>query len=177
MATHVLSVDIIDRQILKKSTPSYSYSNLNSDSSEEEEESQDDPLILRTTRLILKRGTLPRWAPKGVIKNTLSWVLEESEIELDLYDSLNAAATASTSSSTDSNNLGDAVLNPPEGLPGRTMRVWTRNLDHTTAMAVTEGILMKESVEFQDRKVFEKAKGKGKAREVAGEDGEISENR
>lgn len=99
---------------------------------------------------------------KGVIKNTLSWVLEESEIELDLYDSLNAAATASTSSSTDSNNLGDAVLNPPEGLPGRTMRVWTRNLDHTTAMAVTEGILMKESVEFQDRKVFEKAKGKGR---------------
>lgn len=154
----------MDRQILPKSSPSYSYdSSLRSSTIDP----QDDPLVLRTTRLILKRGTLPRWAPKGVIKNTLSWVLEESEVELDLLDSLHSSAPSSSSQATNkllSNNLGDATLIPPQGIPGRTMRVWTRNLDHTTAMAVTEGILIKETVAYPDQDPQSDIPGKGKGR-------------
>src|ERR1700730_7276649 len=32
---------------------------------------------LLTTRLILKRGALPRWAPKGIITRAETWVIEE----------------------------------------------------------------------------------------------------
>jgi hypothetical protein len=36
---------------------------------------------LLTTRLILKRGALPRWAPQGIISRAESWVIEESEVD------------------------------------------------------------------------------------------------
>jgi hypothetical protein len=36
---------------------------------------------LRTTRLILKRGALPRWAPRGIVAKAESWILEESEVD------------------------------------------------------------------------------------------------
>lgn len=55
-ASHILSCDVISREV----TPSGS---------------------LRTTRLILKTGSLPRWAPKGIVQRAESWVLEESEVD------------------------------------------------------------------------------------------------
>lgn len=36
---------------------------------------------LQTTRLILKRGALPRWAPRGMVSRAESWVIEESEVD------------------------------------------------------------------------------------------------
>ena len=36
---------------------------------------------LLTTRLILKRGSLPRWAPKGIISRAETWVIEETEVD------------------------------------------------------------------------------------------------
>ncbi|KIM85420.1 hypothetical protein PILCRDRAFT_361089 [Piloderma croceum F 1598] len=36
---------------------------------------------LFTTRLILKRGALPRWAPQGIISRAETWVIEESEVD------------------------------------------------------------------------------------------------
>ena len=36
---------------------------------------------LLTTRLILKRGALPRWAPQGIISRAETWVIEESEVD------------------------------------------------------------------------------------------------
>ncbi|EJF66423.1 MSF1-domain-containing protein [Dichomitus squalens] len=55
-ANHILSCDVISREV----TPEGS---------------------LRTTRLILKKGSLPRWAPAGMIQRAESWVLEESEVD------------------------------------------------------------------------------------------------
>ncbi|RPD63257.1 MSF1-domain-containing protein [Lentinus tigrinus ALCF2SS1-7] len=55
-STHILSCDVISREV----TPAGS---------------------LLTTRLILKTGSLPRWAPKGMIHRAESWVLEESEVD------------------------------------------------------------------------------------------------
>ncbi|KAI0281632.1 MSF1-domain-containing protein [Russula aff. rugulosa BPL654] len=55
-ASHVISCDVISREF----TPSGS---------------------LMTTRLILKTATLPRWAPKGIISRSESWILEESEVD------------------------------------------------------------------------------------------------
>ncbi|KAI0639097.1 MSF1-domain-containing protein [Trametes polyzona] len=55
-ASHILSCDVISRDITPAGT-------------------------LRTTRLILKTGSLPRWAPKGMISRAESWVLEESEVD------------------------------------------------------------------------------------------------
>jgi PRELI-like family len=55
-ASHVVSCDVISRT----HTPSGS---------------------LLTTRLILKRGSLPRWAPQGIISRAESWVVEESEVD------------------------------------------------------------------------------------------------
>nr|VWP01394.1 Glucans biosynthesis glucosyltransferase H (EC [Ganoderma boninense] len=55
-ASHILSCDVISREV----TPQGS---------------------LRTTRLILKTGSLPRWAPKGMMSRAESWVLEESEVD------------------------------------------------------------------------------------------------
>ncbi|TFY71126.1 hypothetical protein EVG20_g1869 [Dentipellis fragilis] len=55
-ASHVLSCDVISREF----TPSGA---------------------LLTTRLILKRGALPRWAPRGIMSRAESWVIEESEVD------------------------------------------------------------------------------------------------
>ncbi|KAG9314608.1 PRELI-like family-domain-containing protein [Chiua virens] len=55
-ASHVISCDVVDRR-------------------------QTDAGSLLTTRLILKRGSLPRWAPQGIISRTDSWVIEESEVD------------------------------------------------------------------------------------------------
>jgi len=55
-ASHIISCDVISRT----TTPSGS---------------------LVTTRLILKRGALPRWAPKGIVSRAESWVIEESEVD------------------------------------------------------------------------------------------------
>jgi len=57
-ASHVVSCDVISR------TPTTSGS-------------------LLTTRLILKKGSLPKWAPKGIISRAESWILEESEVDLE----------------------------------------------------------------------------------------------
>ncbi|KAF9015470.1 PRELI-like family-domain-containing protein [Cyathus striatus] len=55
-ASHVISCDVISRA----QTPSGT---------------------LVTTRLILKRGNLPRWFPKGIMQRAESWVIEESEVD------------------------------------------------------------------------------------------------
>ncbi|KAF8592014.1 MSF1-domain-containing protein [Ramaria rubella] len=55
-ASHILSCDVISRTI----TPEGS---------------------LRTSRLILKRGVLPKWAPRGIISRAESWVIEESDVD------------------------------------------------------------------------------------------------
>ncbi|TRM65978.1 PRELI-like family-domain-containing protein [Schizophyllum amplum] len=55
-ASHIISCDVISRSM----TPSGS---------------------LLTTRLILKRGALPRWAPQGIVSRAESWVVEESEVD------------------------------------------------------------------------------------------------
>lgn len=68
--------------------------------------------VLCTSRLMLKRGSLPAWAPKNIIKNTESWVLEDSEVD----------------------------LSPADSRAPRVMSIWTRNLDHTTVLAITEGL-------------------------------------
>ena len=55
-AKHVISCDVISRQVTSGGT-------------------------LLTTRLILKRGALPKWAPKGIMARAESWVVEESEVD------------------------------------------------------------------------------------------------
>lgn len=55
---HVLCSDVISRQFV---TPS----------------------VLRTTRLVLKRGKVPAWAPRSILAITTSWILEETEIDLE----------------------------------------------------------------------------------------------
>lgn len=72
--------------------------------------------VLCTSRLLLKRGSLPKWAPAGIIKKSTSWVLEESEVDLSPGE---------------------------EGAP-RTMTIWTRNLDHTAVLAITEALRFTE---------------------------------
>ncbi|KAF9569846.1 MSF1-domain-containing protein [Agrocybe pediades] len=55
-AAHVISCDVISRE----QTPSGS---------------------LVTTRLILKKGSMPRWFPRGIVSRAESWVIEESEVD------------------------------------------------------------------------------------------------
>ncbi|KAK0531695.1 hypothetical protein OC834_002858 [Tilletia horrida] len=146
-ATHVLSVDVIDRRIVPRSTPHsqwpYEQEVLSASSSApsavpaSSASPYEDPLVLRTTRLLLKKGTLPKWAPKGLLKNAESWVLEESEVELQP-------------------SIGNS------GEPKRNMRSWTRNIDHTTVLAVTEALRFKEAVPFA-RKPTDNGKGKERA--------------
>ncbi|CEH17660.1 Protein similar to predicted member of the intramitochondrial sorting protein family [Ceraceosorus bombacis] len=110
LANHVICADVIDRRLVpldasSSSSPSSSFAS-------------STRYGLRTTRLILKKGTLPAWAPKGILRNSESWVLEESLVELDA-----------------------AGQNE-----GRRMHTWTRNLDHTTVLAVTEGLTLTERI-------------------------------
>jgi len=55
-ASHVLSCDVISRTVTTSGT-------------------------LLTTRLILKSGSLPKWAPQGIVSRAESWVVEESEVD------------------------------------------------------------------------------------------------
>ncbi|CAD6893852.1 unnamed protein product [Tilletia controversa] len=127
-ATHVLSVDVIDRRIVPRSTPHSQWPHAHGESTSPAPTAAspyDDPLVLRTTRLLLKKGTLPKWAPKGLLKNAESWVLEESEVELQP-------------------SIGSS------GAPRRNIRSWTRNIDHTTVLAITEATRFKEAVRSTD---------------------------
>lgn len=98
----MLTVDVLDRRIEER--PPRTASGTPS-------------VVLCTSRLMLKRGSLPSWAPKNIIKSSESWVLEESEVD----------------------------LTPPSGDAPRTMSIWTRNLDHTAVLAVTEAIRFAEN--------------------------------
>ena len=100
-SSHVVSVDVLDRRIEQR--PSQGTADM-------------PRFVLCTSRLILKRGSLPRWAPKGIIRKPESWVLEDTEVDLD------EAAT------------------PDSGKSPRTMTIWTRNVDHTSVLSVTEGL-------------------------------------
>lgn len=37
---------------------------------------------LHTTRLILKRGALPMWFPRGFVHRAESWIIEETEVDV-----------------------------------------------------------------------------------------------
>lgn len=82
-STHVISSDVISRIFTPDRT-------------------------IRTTRLILKRGKMPIWAPRGLVERTTSWVLEESEVDLE-------------------GNEGS-----------KEIRTRSRNIDHKTVMQVCE---------------------------------------
>ncbi|THH02495.1 hypothetical protein EW026_g341 [Hermanssonia centrifuga] len=55
-ASHVVSCDVISRTVSPTGT-------------------------MVTTRLILKRGSLPKWAPQGIMSKAESWIIEESEVD------------------------------------------------------------------------------------------------
>lgn len=55
-ATHVLSADVISRSFTPQGT-------------------------LLTTRLILKRGAIPKWVPQGIVSRAESWIVEQSEVD------------------------------------------------------------------------------------------------
>ena len=58
-AAHVLTVDTLDRRI------------------------DPETLAVHTTRLLLKRGAVPRWVPRSVVSGrTDSWVLESSVVDV-----------------------------------------------------------------------------------------------
>ncbi|SPO24707.1 related to UPS1 - mitochondrial intermembrane space protein that regulates mitochondrial cardiolipin levels [Ustilago trichophora] len=146
-ASHVLSVDVLDRRIeyrpVRGPSSSASSSSVTLDELDHASMSRDTIPVLCTTRLILKRGNLPKWAPSGLIKNAESWVMEESEVELDLFPPRVKSTEAETpTASTAATSLKGRTKN------GRAMRSWTRNLDHTTVLAVTEGLVFKERFGF-----------------------------
>ncbi|GAA6026271.1 hypothetical protein JCM11491_001136 [Sporobolomyces phaffii] len=91
--THILSSDVISREF--------------------------DPAtgVLKTTRLMNKRGKMPKWAPAFISQIGTSWVLERTEV--DLAHSLSSTSTTSTSRR-------------------RELRTASRNLDHTKIMQVEE---------------------------------------
>ena len=82
-STHVISSDVIARVFTPDKT-------------------------IRTTRLILKRGKMPVWAPRGLVDRSTSWVVEESEVDLE-------------------GNERD-----------KEIRTRSRNIDHKTVMQVCE---------------------------------------
>ncbi|SPO23000.1 related to UPS1 - mitochondrial intermembrane space protein that regulates mitochondrial cardiolipin levels [Ustilago trichophora] len=149
-ASHVLSVDVLDRRIeyrpVRGPSSSASSSSVTLDDLDHPSTQRDTIPVLCTTRLILKRGNLPKWAPSGLIKNAESWVMEESEVELDLFPprvkSTEAPVETTPTMSTAATSLKGRTKN------GRAMRSWTRNLDHTTVLAVTEGLVFKERFGF-----------------------------
>ncbi|GJN87941.1 hypothetical protein Rhopal_000896-T1 [Rhodotorula paludigena] len=77
--------------------------------------------VLRTTRLILKRGKVPRWAPRVIQRIDTTWVLEETEIEVGLE--------------APDGTLEDGGL---AGGPRRELRTRSRNIDRTEFMEVFE---------------------------------------
>ncbi|GAA6000623.1 hypothetical protein JCM10207_004581 [Rhodosporidiobolus poonsookiae] len=95
---HILASDVIHRQFL----PS-------------------QPSVLRTTRLILKRGKVPRWAPRVIQKVDKTWVLEETDVEFGLVDS-----------------EGKPLVGEDGQPVGRQLRTRSRNIDKTEFMEVFE---------------------------------------
>lgn len=100
-----------------------------------------DTNVLRTTRLVLKRGKVPRWAPRVIQKIDTTWVLEESEIEMGLVEPdgitpVREAAPSSSSSSADT-AATEAASVPPSGIK-RELRTRSRNIDRTEFMEVFE---------------------------------------
>lgn len=170
-ASHVLSVDVIDRRIEYRpvrsgsSSSSASTSSVTLDDLDNSAPHRHTIPVLCTTRLILKRGNLPKWAPSGLMKNAESFVMEESEVELDLFpprskpaadrDEAQGPATTegATSPASSIRSLKGRTMN------GRAMRSWTRNLDHTTVLAVTEGLVFKERFGFMLPDQTESSKG------------------
>ncbi|KAF7723989.1 hypothetical protein EC973_001449 [Apophysomyces ossiformis] len=55
-ASHVLAVDVLDRFV-------------------------DERGVLKTTRLILKKGKAPKWFPQSFLKNSEAFIIEESEVD------------------------------------------------------------------------------------------------
>lgn len=154
-ATHVLSVDVLDRRIeyrpVRGPSSTASSSSVTLDDLDDPASHRDTIPVLCTTRLILKRGNLPKWAPSGLIKNAESWVMEESEVELDLFPPRTKAAADTNSSEASALALTssqEATSLKGRTKNGRAMRSWTRNLDHTTVLAVTEGLVFKERFGF-----------------------------
>jgi hypothetical protein len=119
VATHVHSVDVLSRQIIKRPIRRGASSSHIQEGGEEGQYQH----VLKTTRLIFKTGSLPKWAPRQIKQNAESWVLEESEVDLDPLET-------------------DAI--ETRGGIGREMRSWTRNLNHTNLMAVTESNVFRE---------------------------------
>ncbi|KAI9028303.1 PRELI-like family-domain-containing protein [Phycomyces nitens] len=54
-ASHVLAVDVLDRHV-------------------------DERGVLKTTRLVLKKGKAPKWFPESFLKNSEAFIIEESEV-------------------------------------------------------------------------------------------------
>ncbi|KAI8372568.1 PRELI-like family-domain-containing protein [Choanephora cucurbitarum] len=55
-ASHVLAVDVLDRHV-------------------------DANGVLKTTRIVLKKGKAPKWFPKSFLKNSEAFIIEESEVD------------------------------------------------------------------------------------------------
>lgn len=109
-----------------------------------------DTNVLRTTRLVLKRGKVPRWAPQMIQKIDTTWVLEESEIEMGLVEpdgktplrnpagdaaSLASSEAIPASASSISTAANEAA---PESGVKRELRTRSRNIDRTEFMEVFE---------------------------------------
>ena len=95
--------------------------------------------VLRTTRLVLKRGKVPRWAPRVIQKIDTTWVLEESEIEMGLVepDGITPVREAAPSSSQAAASGEGPASVPPSGIK-RELRTRSRNIDRTEFMEVFE---------------------------------------
>lgn len=113
--------------------------------------------VLRTTRLVLKRGKVPRWAPRVIQKIDTTWVLEESEIEMGLVEPDGRTPLRNPSAGDDGGEgegasgaaLAVAAPDPeraeraglgaaPESGVKRELRTRSRNIDRTEFMEVFE---------------------------------------
>lgn len=198
-APHVLSTDVLERRIVYRrqdvasalSTAEDEAASASTSSSSSSASGSVVRPVLLTSRLILKKGTLPSWAPRGLVKNSESWVLEVSEVDLD--DDLPGGSASTAGGVTEEGTSSEFTkMYPPrgqlarpadgtwQGVPaqsqagktGRQMRTWTRNVDHTTVLAVAEGLTFSEvlpEVPAQQRvaSTAPLAKGKGKEKEAA----------
>ncbi|GAA6063343.1 hypothetical protein JCM10212_004364 [Sporobolomyces blumeae] len=100
--THILSSDVISRSFDPRSN------------------------VLSTTRLMNKRGKMPKWAPSFISQIGTSWVLETTEVELGFTTNV-------------ADGQGDARK------VTRELRTESRNLDHTKIMRVCEWQVFREA--------------------------------
>jgi hypothetical protein len=100
-AAHVVSCDVVARDVTPAGT-------------------------LRTTRLILKRGALPRWAPRGMVSKAESWILEESEV--DPAGQTVRCATRNLDHVKIMSAREEITLHPLHDGSGRTMHTSTVNI-------------------------------------------------